>query len=80
MKKIEKINLTQDDFLPGSLGAQEISEKINEIIEAVEEKKFAVQSAGGKARAEKLSPERRSEIAKNAVDAREEKRRKLKGI
>jgi hypothetical protein len=32
-------------------------------------------SSGGKARAEKLSPERRSEIAKHAVAAREAKRK-----
>ncbi|HXI90484.1 MAG TPA: hypothetical protein VNH18_29490 [Bryobacteraceae bacterium] len=34
---------------------------------------------GGKARSESLTPERRSEIAKKAVAAREAKRKKWKG-
>lgn len=39
------------------------------------QKEFA--SLGGKARSEKLTPERRSEIAKNAVQARIDKAKKL---
>lgn len=75
-KKIEKIELVQNDFLPGRNGAAEISEKINEIVDVVNDNHFAIRSAGGKARAASLSSEDRKTIASNAAKARWNKGKK----